>query len=272
MLNSLGRKFLRAIGVLGFLSFFSLFILNFNQTERIEQAAAPLLRDQVTKAMQEQLDILMIRNSSIIINLLRLRAQFDSNESPTEMKEFILSLKENIPALVGQQLVLLKNNDCDCRKNWRQKLIANEQLKIVSTEQVKHGLVDFIHGKYMFTLERLNRHTSTLFAINSLVFAFFLFVLKNNPNKFWQLLLPAFSLLPLILVTNYLYFYEQNWFHMLLFNDYVVFGYVIYLGIVFLGLVDIVFNQAKITSAIIKRSDNHFGNKIHVSAGQSIYK
>jgi hypothetical protein len=58
------------------------------------------------------------------------------------------------------------------------------------------------------------------------------------------------------------YLFEQNWFHTILFNDYVGFGYFAYLGVAVAFLADIAFNRARVTTDLINAVLNAVGSAV----------
>ena len=74
----------------------------------------------------------------------------------------------------------------------------------------------------------------------------------------------AWMLLAAASITAYLYLFNQNWLHTLLFSDYVGLAYLGYLGAAFALLSDIIFNRARITTEILNFILNALGSAVQV--------
>jgi hypothetical protein len=86
---------------------------------------------------------------------------------------------------------------------------------------------------------------------NAIVFALLGITALIRRKAGMQLVLPAVVLVGAAVIVAGFYLFNQDWFHTILFNDYVGFGYFAYLGVAVAFLADIAFNHARVTTQLV---------------------
>lgn len=66
-----------------------------------------------------------------------------------------------------------------------------------------------------------------------------------------HLFVPGILLAVAAVISFSIYVFGQDWFYIILYNDYMGFGYLAYMTLIFSLLVDIIVNQARITTEVI---------------------
>ena len=112
----------------------------------------------------------------------------------------------------------------------------------------------------MEVAEKLTREFRIFTGTNALIFALLGIAAFFKRGAGLHLVLPALALVLAATVTGYIYLFNQDWLHTILFSDYVGFTYLIYLSIVFAFLCDVLFNRARVTTQLL----NSIGSNIQV--------
>lgn len=99
--------------------------------------------------------------------------------------------------------------------------------------QAQQRLTTLIRSEYMETANQLTREFRIFTGTNAVVFALLIVAVVVRPQARLQLVPVALVLMIAAVVTAYLYLFNQNWLHTLVFSDYVAFAYLGYLGISF---------------------------------------
>ena len=116
----------------------------------------------------------------------------------------------------------------------------------------------------METAAHLTREFRIFTATNALVFGLLILAVLLKRQAGLLLLPSAIVLLVAASITAYLYLFNQNWLHTLVFSDYVGFAYVGYLAVVFAFLCDIIFNRGRITARLLSRLLEAVGSTVQV--------
>ena len=66
-------------------------------------------------------------------------------------------------------------------------------------------------------------------------------------------------------LTAYLYLFNQNWLHTIIFSDYVGMTYIAYLAVAFSFICDLLFNRARITARILSQLFSAVGSAVSVA-------
>ena len=116
----------------------------------------------------------------------------------------------------------------------------------------------------MDTAHKLVHEFRIFTGTNAAVFALLLVAALIRPKASLQLLTAALVLLAAAGVTAYFYLFQQNWLHTLLFNDYVGMAYVGYLSGVMALLSDLIFNRARVTTAVMNAALEAAGSAVQL--------
>jgi hypothetical protein len=138
-----------------------------------------------------------------------------------------------------------------CRLRAREFLREHLAGKVSFLNASNERLTSLIQSKYVEVAESLLREFRIFCAANALVFVFLGVVAFVKRQAGIQLLAPAFVLVVSAVVVACLYLFTQNWLQTVLLGQYVGFWYFPYLGLAVASLGDVLFNRARVTSAIV---------------------
>ena len=241
---NLVRAVIVAIGIAGALVFGSAFTLSFLDPGFVERIGKEIIRYQIEKKVREKIDALDA--GTLAKQAARHIRGFDA-EIASAKRQLAAGLPEKIAAIVAEMGKL----DCECRKKIERSIHDGYLRQIANAAQAQEKLNTLIRTKYMETAEKLVREFRIFTGSNAAVFAL-LAVAGLVKRKAGLHLIPAATVLAAAAgVTGFLYLFNQNWLHTLVFSDYVGLTYVAYLALAFALLSDVIFNRARITARIL---------------------
>ena len=259
------KHLLRGFGLVGILIFVPLFIFTFSDPQAVEKSGKGFIEWKLKNEVNEKIDSIRWPRSQTLENLLGAKANELNQKADAKLMAYKLMLKNEVPAIMAEQLAKVRNLDCECRKKWEERLTGFMNVEIATAEKAKEKLADFTQAKYMQIVEKLTIDVRVFLGINSLVFIFLFAASFLKPQATGHLFLPGALLLLSTVICSYFYLFEQNWFYTILYNDYTGFGYLGYLLMVFAILCDIVFNHAKISTVIINFLASAIGSAFSVA-------
>ncbi|WP_345990157.1 hypothetical protein WCX18_04740 [Sulfurimonas sp. HSL1-2] len=258
------KQLLRAFGLLGVILFVPLFLLTFSDPHTIEKSASGFIEWKLKNDVDTKIDAIRWPQSQTLKTLLGTKAEAFNLQADAKLAAYKQMLKNDVPAILAEQLFKLRNLDCECRKKWEERLTNYIAFEIATAEKAKEKLADFMQAKYMAIVAKLTLDVRIFLGINALVFILLLTVSFLKPEATEHLFFPGVLLLLSSAICSYFYLFEQNWFYTILYNDYTGFGYLVYLLAVFAMLCDIAFNRARITTEIINAMASAVGSAFSV--------
>lgn len=246
------RNFIAILSVTGTVFFGMLLVLSYLSPTTIQKFARVLIEMEVENRVAGKIDQL---EQSKVGKIGTALSQRNTAEIAQLKREIAKKLPERI-AKVGDAML---DPNCECRKTFdKMKNSALEgRLKMLS--KLEDRLTELIHHKYMEVSTALMQEFRIFSAANAFMFVLLgsTLVLRKRANL--QLILPALMVLGAVGIVGFLYVFEQNWLHTIVFGDYIGLGYFAYLGIAVAFLSDILFNHANITTAIFNATANTVG-------------
>lgn len=238
------RVVIGIIGVLGTLLFGAAFALSFIDPLRVEHFAQDLLRREVEARATESLQAL----ERTRIGQFAQRLAASHADSAEAVKQ---PLQQRLTPLVQAVVAEMRDPDCPCRH----VLIASVGGAAGGGlgELLQGGaerLTGFIRTKYVEVAGALLREFRLFTGGNAVMFALLLVVLVVKRDARAQLLPVAAVLLGTVVIVGYLYLFQQNWLHTIVFGDYVGWAYLLYLALVAGLLADLLFNRARVTARV----------------------
>ena len=240
------KTLLRSISALGIIVFLPLFIITFANTHLIESSAKGVIKEKLHQVIEKKLEKVSLpsgENGDSKLALLSKKIEQKAEEKIDKYKSSLLSV-------VDENMEAVKKSDCECRKNWKERLARYTEFKVKSLEEMKTALIDFAQAKYMEIAERLLRDVRIVFGVNALLFGIIFLMSVMKPESIKPLFVPSLLMMLSSIVLVYGYFFHQNWFFTLLFNDFMGVSFAIYTLIVVVFIGDITLNRARITSKI----------------------
>ncbi len=255
---SLIRRITFTLGIVGCVFFGLAFITSIVNPGFVEQIAKSIIRYEVEKKVQEKVD-------AIDSGFLAKKAEIFSKGYEDEIAQSKRLLAQQLPARIAEIIGEMQNLDCECRKKIETNIRTGFEWRIAGASIAQERLTSLIRSKYMETANQLTREFRIFTGANTFVFALLLITVLLKRQASLHLLPSALVLLVAASITAYLYLFNQNWLHTLVFSDYVGYAYFGYLGGVFSLLSDIIFNRARITTEILNNLLNAICSVIQVA-------
>ena len=245
------RRAIMLFSLAGSLFFVTAFVASFVSPGFVERVAKELIRQQVEKRVHEKIE-------SLSDNVLVSKARALARQHETELSQVKDSLARNLPERINTVVAEMFDLDCECRRTTEQLIRDGYERRISLLSQGKEKLTEFIRVKYMQVASELTREYRIFTATHAFVFLFLSAVALMKRQASLLLLPPALVLLLASLINGYLYLFNQNWLHTILFSDYVGFAYVAYMAVVFAFLCDIAFNRCRVIRKIFEHINIDF--------------
>lgn len=251
------RRIALALGIVGCVFFGLAFVTSIANPGFVEQIAKRIIRYEVEKKVQENVD-------AIDSSFLAKKAEVLSKSYADEIAQTKRFLAQQLPTRLAEVIGEMQNLDCECRKKIETNIRTGFEWRITSASAAQERLTTLIRTKYMETASQLTREFRIFTGTNALVFALLLIAVLLKRQAGLHLLPSALVLLVAASITTYLYLFNQNWLHTLVFSDYVGFAYIGYLCGAFALLSDIIFNRARVTTEVLNFALNAIGSAIQI--------
>lgn len=245
------------LGIIGSVLFGLAFIASIANPGFVERVAKDLIRHQVEKKVHEKIE-------SLDSNFLAQKAKRFAKGYGDHIAVAKRQLSEGLPARIAQVISEMQNLDCECRNKIETSVREGFEWRIASASKIQERLTTLIRTKYMETTGQLTREFRIFTGTNALVFVLLILAVKLKGQAGLHLLPAAVVLLLAASITAYLYLFNQNWLHTLVFGDYVGLAYIGFLGVVFAFLSDIFFNHGRITTELLNRLLDGLGSATHI--------
>lgn len=253
----LARRSAATIGTVGLVFFALAFVASIGSPGFVEQIAKDVIRYEVEKKVREKVE-------AIDTHFLTTKAEVFAKAHADAIAQAKHQLAQQLPARIAQVITEMKNLDCECRKKVETNIREGLAWRITSASSAQERLTTLIRSKYMETSRQLTREFRIFTGTNAIVFALLLVAVLVKRQAGLHLLPAALVLLLAGTVTAYLYLFNQNWLHTLVFSDFVGFAYIGYLGGAFALLCDLIFNRARVTVEVLNALLNAAGSAVQV--------
>lgn len=238
------RTLILVIALVGVTLFGSAFTLSYTNPVFVESILRQLIRIEVERRVEEK--ITALEDSKIVQFADRL-----AGRNTAELNELKHKLAEELPQKVAAVTAEMLNADCECRKAIASSLTAAMEARLSTLTQLNERLTLLIQTKYRDVAESMIREFRIFTGANVIMFALLGITAAIRRGASLQLVLPAIVLLGAMGIIGFLYLFNQDWLHTILFGDYVGLAYFAYLGVAVAFLADIAFNRARITTRIV---------------------
>ena len=254
------RTFIGTISLVGTLIFGSAFVLSYINPAFVESIAREVVRMEVERRVGERLNSL---EGSKIAEL----ARRVSGQNASEIAELKRKVAEGVPRKVAEIATEMRNPDCPCRKTVEKTVAGIFEDRTLELSRLNERLALLVRTKYMEVAAALTREFRIFSGANALVFALLGITVLIRERAQRQLALPAVVLVGAAGLVGYLYVFNQNWLHSVLFGEYVGLAYFGYLALAVALLCDIVFNRARVTTELVNAVLQVVGSAIHAVPG-----
>ncbi|HEX5785262.1 MAG TPA: hypothetical protein VFY35_11075 [Burkholderiaceae bacterium] len=258
MNHSFLRAAVLAFGVVGLALFGTAVVASLVSPGWVEHTARELIRLQVEKKVHQQIE-------SLDNNALMKRAEQATQEHREELAQAQRQLSAHLPEHVAKVIADMQDLDCECRKHIEDSIRKGYESQMGAATQAQARLNLLIRARYMETATQLTREFRIFTATHAAVFAFLMAAVLLRRKAGLHLLPVAGVLMGASGLTSYLYLFQQDWLHTLLFNDFAGWAYVGYMALVFAFLSDLVFNQGRVTAEVLSRVFEAVGSALSVA-------
>jgi hypothetical protein len=252
------RRFVLALGIIGFAFFGLAFLASIANPGFVEQVARDIIRYEIERKVHERIE-------ALDSHFLASKAAAFSKSYADEIARTKQFLAEQLPARLATVISEMQNLDCECRKKIEASIRVGLEGQIGNASAAQEHLTSLIRAKYMETANQVTREFRIFTGTNAFVFALLLSAVLLKRRADLHLLPSALVLFAAASVTAYLYLFNQNWLHTLVFSDYVGFAYLGYLAGAFAFLSDVVFNRGRITAEALNVVLNAVGSALQVA-------
>lgn len=251
------RTLLLALSVVGSALFGLMFATSIANPGYVEQVAKDVIRYQVERKVHEKVE-------SIDANFLGSKATALVKKYGDEVAHVKRQLNEKFPERIASVIAEMQDLDCECRKRIEKSIRSGFEWQLASATQAQEQLTGLIRSHYMETAEKLTREFRIFTGSNALVFVLLGIAALVKRGAGLHLLPSATVLVAAAALTSYLYLFNQDWLHTIVFNDYVGLAFVGYLGLAFAFLCDVLFNRARVTTKLLNWLFNTIGSGLEV--------
>ena len=255
MVNAI-RGLLLAVGVIGALFFGTGLMTSFLNPGYVEEVAKDLIRTQVEKKTREKI-------GAIDSRFLAGKAAAFIKKEREEIELAKQQLTAKVPEKVAAVIAEMRNLNCECRRKIEQRTREGFEWKILAATAAQEQLTSLIRTKYMETAEKLTREFRIFTGTNTIVFALLAFAAWFKRGAGMFLIAPAIVLVVAASLTGYMYLFNQNWLHTIVFSNYLGLAYAGYMMIVFALLCDLLFNRARVTVTLLNITYRVIGSAMH---------
>lgn len=251
------RSCILVVGLLGLLVFGGALVASYTRPGFVERVARDLIRQQVEQRVHDKI-------AALDAPFLAGRAERLAKAHAEEVALAKRHLAEQLPARVAAVIAEMQDLSCACRNAVETGVREGLQGWMAGAAQAQARLVALIRTQYMAISGQLLREFRIFTGTNALVCAALLFAALRKPAAGVQLLPAAVVLVGAAALTAYLYLFNQDWLHALVFSDFVGLAYLGYLGTAFAFLCDVLFNRARITASMLSRLLDAVGSSVVV--------
>ncbi|WP_313913925.1 hypothetical protein [Tahibacter sp.] len=254
------RLFVGLISLVGTLLFGAALLLSFASPIRIEAFAQELLKREVAARVGDSL-------SAVERSAVGQFAQRLAEKHPEQVASLKRQVTQRVVPLVEAVVAEMRDPACPCRQKLSQMLDATlPPGRLADLLQPGGRLTTFIEGKYAEVRVALLREFRIFTGANALMFALLGVVLYVRRGARSQLLLPVAVLLLTALSVGYLYLFQQDWLHAIVFSDYLGWGYFVHLAVVGALVADLLFNRARASTSVVNLFLSAIGSAATASA------
>lgn len=232
------------ISLLGVLLFGAALSLSFARPAVVEGWAQTLLEREIRQRVVASLDA--VERSAIGQFTQRL-----ADQHPAPAAALQRQLQERVAPLVEAVVVEMRNPDCPCRRQLVAWVGTLPPGRLAELLQPGGRLTGFIQAKYAEVAGALLREFRIFSAANALMFALLGVTLLLRRRLRASLLVPATLLLATTLAVGYLYLFQQDWLHAIVFGDYIGWGYFVHLAVVAAVFADLWFHRAQRSTGVV---------------------
>jgi len=237
------RIFVASISILGVLAFGAAFVASYVNPTFVESIGREVVRREVERRVDEKIASL---ESTRIVSL----AEHMLGRNKIDIAKTRQLIESGLPQKIAAVIAEMRNADCPCRNRIERTVVGFFKAHVDELTSIDERLTELIRAKYLDVAAALTREFRIFTGANAIVFALLGLTVLLRKQATVQLILPTIVLLGAAAIVAYLYLFQQDWLHTILFGDYVGLAYFGYLGVAVLFLADIAFNRARVIATL----------------------
>lgn len=241
------KSVLLTSSVIGAALFAIVFAITFLSVNVVEQSARSFVVSRIEREISEK-EIAGVKLKTVEEKLSWLKGKYGD-----EIESAKHQLASGVRIKIEEILAKICNVDCLKKKGITITDTTDEYLhqRISQLSDVSEKMTELVKGKYYRIISELLADLRIFSGVNLLLFLFIAAIYRGKSLASENLILPASLLYIATIASIAIYAFGQNWFYTLMFSHYMGWGYLVYVGVIFGFLLDIVFNDAEITSSIV---------------------
>lgn len=233
------------ISALGLFLFGSIFLITYNTPQTIHLAAQDFVKNKVEEEVMDILEHDKLESSVNFVKSVSKRLGIKWNQDSIRRM-----VEKGIPNLV--ETVIAYQQSTKQKKGLMSKMALSTSSYATKLKIGNKELKTIIQEKYQSVTQSLQTDIRIFSGCNFILFLL-LFILSFSSKKLLKaLFVPAMLLLLATIISTLIYIFGQNWIYVLLYNNYMGFGYLIYVAIIFFFLCDIAFLEATFTQMVLE--------------------
>ncbi|WP_028582165.1 hypothetical protein [Desulfogranum japonicum] len=248
---------LRSIGLFGVLLFGILFSVTFVSPKMIEESAKGFVKFQIEKEVREKYEA--TSHSTVAGKALDIAGRLGLEKE--KIKE---DIDNKLPEKIASIIASMCGYDCEKKKALTKSIASGYLERMKNIEVAQDTLGNIIKGKYIEIVGNLKMDLRIFLGTNFIMFLVLLSVSFFKPQAITHLFLPGMLLFLTTVISSSIYIFGQDWFYIILYNDYMGFSYLAYIAVIFCALMDIAFNKARVTTEVINGIANGIGSAFSV--------
>jgi len=237
------RSFVAIISILGALVFGAAFVASYVNPTFVESIGREVVRREVERRVDEK--IASLENTRIVSLAENMLGRNKMDIAKTRQL-----IESGLPQKIAAVIAEMRNADCPCRNRIERTVVGFFKVHVDELTSIDERLTELIRAKYLDVAAALTREFRIFAGANAIVFALLGLTVLLRKQATVQFILPTIVLLGSAAIVGYLYLFEQDWLHTIVFGEYVGLAYFGYLGVAVLLLADIAFNRARVTATL----------------------
>lgn len=242
------KKLIMTVSLLGCLLFGAVFAVTFVSPSVIDYSAREFVIYQIEK------EIARHQVAGVNLGKAQEKLAWLKDKYANEIAAVKGQLEGGLRLKITDILNKVCNVECLQKKGIKISDVTEETMheEISKLTDVSAKLGEMIKGKYYKIISELLSDIRIFSGLNALLFLIIAAILSSKSFLLKPLVLPTGLLFVATVISTGFYIFGQNWFYTIIFNNYVGYGYLSYVGIIFAFLVDIIFNEGRITLSVLE--------------------
>ena len=249
-LDKFVRPVLLTLSAVGLLVFGAAFLVSFADRSVLEETAKNFAKAKVAEEARERFPLL--ENEAFTTQAEALRDRFAGQSEKLQ-----LSLDAKFDEIIAKALAPDNTPEAEEKRGTVRDFAKGLlQSSIDNKTEYQQRLTAFAQNKYNETIDGLIRDVRIFTGTTAAAFLFIFMALIFKYRARRHVVLPALLLFASAGYSVYAYIFTQNWFYIILSNNFMGWAYLVWMTVIFGLLADICFNKARIIRTISELFSN----------------